>query len=81
MKPTIGTIVMYNTSEKERNSLKYWGCNTPKQLPAIVTAICDDACVNLRVIADGLATHDFWAASIYNGNGEGEWNWGIPEKQ
>ena len=73
MQPTIGRIVIYNTTDYFRNSVQG---NKAKQLPAIVTAVWGETCVNLKVITDGV--NDIWVTSAQQGNEEGYWNW--PER-
>ncbi len=78
MKPTIGRIVIYNTTEEERAEMeKHFTCNVQLQLPAIIVAVWNDnegeELVNLKVMTDG--NMPLWATSVKKGNGEHEWNW------
>lgn len=80
MKPTIGRIVIYNTTEAEReamrknNDLGY--CNVQAQLPAIVVAAWSETTLNLKVSLDGNSP-DLWKTSALQGDGEGQWNWPV----
>ena len=83
MKPTIGRIVIYNTTETEREALPKIGINNvQKQLPAVIVAVWGDTetpAINVKVFVDG--THgDLWKTSIQNGDGEGQWNWPVIAK-
>lgn len=84
MKPTIGRVVIYKTTEAERATMKaapYFGqyCNIQDELPATVVAVWSDTCLNLRVKLDGSGP-DVWRASVNQGNEEGQWNWPVIEK-
>lgn len=73
-KPSIGRIVHYKPTEaqiKEMND--HPNCNTAKVLPAIIVAVWDEQCVNLKVICDGEI--NLWVTSSKQGDGEYEWNW------
>lgn len=63
MKPKLGDIVIYNTTEKEHAAMRESGNNEQHQLPAIVVAVWGDVCVNLKVIHDG-ACIDAWKTSV-----------------
>jgi len=85
--PTTGRIVMYNTTEAERNALQLLGCNKQTQLPAVIVAVWGDtpnASVNLKVFVDG--NHlDLWKTSVPAGvkDAEGKYNeysWSWPER-
>src|SRR5689334_3129034 len=89
MKPTIGRIVIYNTTQEDRDRQSYEGVNgngpvritvgnVQMQLPAIIVAVWGDTCVNLKVINDG--QNDFWVTSSLQGDGERQWNWPLIEK-
>lgn len=78
MKPTIGRIVIYNTTEQDRKEMEngneyFPKCNVQMQLPAIVVAVWSEICVNIQVLADGERL--FWKTSVMNGNLEGQWQW------
>ncbi len=85
-KPTIGRIVIYNTTAKEREAMEKnstlrhgQGCNAQKQLPAVVVAVWGhqlDSAINIKVMMDG-AVPDMWITSIKQGDGEGQWNWPV----
>jgi len=80
MKPTIGRIVVYNTTEEEKQALWKLGNNRQDKLPAVIVAVwgeSEDSCVNLKVIVDG-PHPDLWKTSIQRGDQPGGWNW--PEK-
>lgn len=82
MKPTIGRIVNYVASDTDKGKMEAarklnGGCNEANVLPAIVTAVWSDTCVNLRVIADG--NLDIWVTSANQGLNPGQWSW--PERQ
>lgn len=82
MKPTIGRIVIYNSTNEQlkamESSYKNTGksCNVQSKLPAIIVAVWSDFMVNLKVITDG--QDDLWVTSSHYGTGAGEWQW--PEK-
>jgi hypothetical protein len=78
MKPTIGRVVIYNTTEEQRATLSEKG-NTPKQLPAIVTAVWNESQVNLQVITDGMHG-TYWVTTVDQGDGERQWNWPVIER-
>ena len=84
MKPTIGRIVIYNTTENEREAMRLentsGGCNVQNKLPAIIVAVWNDTCVNLKVIADGQSLSDFWKTSATQGDQDGQWNWPVIKK-
>lgn len=80
MKPTIGRIVIYNTTEEEQAFMRQGPeCNAATQLPAVITAVWGDTCVNLRVIADGGQHMDIWKTSVLLGSGPSTWNWPVIE--
>lgn len=74
MKPTIGRIVVYNTTEKERLLMDVENCNLQKQLPAVVVSVWSETCVNLKVLLDGPRGY-LWVASVQQGDDERNWNW------
>lgn len=81
-KPTVGRIVMYNTTEQDRAKMKALsclgkGCNEQKQLPAIIVAVWGPECVNLKVMLDGHG--DLWKTSAGMGDHEGGWSWPVKE--
>lgn len=75
---SIGRIVIYNTTQLDRDFFSSTYSNTPARLPAIVVAVWSDECVNLKVIGDG--HHDLWKTSIMKGDSEGQWNWPVINK-
>lgn len=75
-KPTVGRIVIYNTTEKEREALSMLSNNSSKQLPAVVVGVWGESCINVKVMVDGNHA-DLWKTSINNGDAEGNWNWPV----
>lgn len=71
-KPTIGRTVIYNTTERDRKMMEYFG-NAPAQLPATVVSVWSDTCVNLKVHCDG--PQDMWKTSVSEGTEEYSWQW------
>lgn len=75
MKPTIGRIVIYHTTEEDKEKMRLApNCNEANHLPAIIVAVWSDTLVNLSVIYDGNYI-DPWKTSINEGIGQGEWSW------
>lgn len=75
-KPTIGRFVHYKPSEVERKRMKDANnCNESSLLPAVITAVWSDSCVNLKVLLDGEG--DLWATSRSRGENEGNWDWPV----
>lgn len=74
MRPTLGRIVIYNTTEEDRIVFGKFG-NRQEKLPAIIVAIWSDDCVNLKVLGDG--TQDLWITSVHLGTEEFSWNWPV----
>lgn len=60
MKPTIGRIVHFQTLDGQT-------------LPAIVTRVFSDTCVNLEVF--GVNTESRFPTSVCMGGESGEWSW------
>lgn len=82
MKPTIGRIVIYNTSDVDKEKMKAvnllnGNCNVQDKLPAVITAVWGDECVNLKVIVDGC--FDLWVTSALKGDNPMNWNWPVIE--
>ena len=76
MKPTIGTVVIYNTTKEEQEQMgKKPNCNVATQLPAIVVAVLSDECVNLNVHIDGEGILMLWITSSIKGDDERQWNY------
>lgn len=77
VKPTIGRIVIYKTTEDDRVKMRsvsqQFGCNVQDELPAIITAVWSDDCVNLKVMADG--NLELWVTSVLKGDQPLNWNW------
>jgi hypothetical protein len=79
MKPSIGRIVVYNTSEEERKTMKDSGQNVQERLPAIIVATwqnqgetaSEDTAVNLKVFVDGIG--EIWKTSCKQGTGPNQW--------
>ena len=62
MKPTIGRVVIYNTTQEDRDFMsKQPDCNVHDKLPAIIVAVWSETYVNLKVICDGKL--DLWKYS------------------
>ncbi len=76
-KPTVGRIVLYNPSTNENTALAQLGNNSSGQMPAIITSVWSDECVNLKVMIDG--NHpDLWRTSVLLANNPGQqmsWEW------
>lgn len=81
MKPTIGKMVVYRTTQADREMMKRSEekCNPQEKLPAIVTAVKDDETVNLRVICDGNLT--MHKTDAMRGAKEGSWVYRLNEKE
>jgi len=77
-KPSIGRIVTYTCTEYDTaEQAKQSGvCNMQLKLPAIIVAVWDDQCVNLKVIQDG-SVPDLWVTSAVKGDEQGNWNWPV----
>lgn len=79
MKPTIGRIVIYNTTGLERSEMEQNPqCNVSEKLPAMITAVWSDDCVNLKVFLDGEG--EIWKTSAQKGDDEDQWNWPVIQK-
>lgn len=66
-KPSVGRIVLYTPDMNDPPHTR------TAPLPAIVTAVHSDTCVNLSVFNDGAA--DFKKTSVVKGDGPFNWNW------
>lgn len=80
--PTIGQIVIYNLSDQDLYQLKDSSvCNHTRELPAIITNVWGDTCINVNVVLDGQVTKDgrthLWKTSILKGDSTGEWQWPV----
>ena len=78
MKPTIGRIVIYKTTDSDRESMKKQSeesgtCNVQETLPAIIVAVWSETTVNLQVIGDG--ERWTWHTSVQQGDDQGQWQW------
>lgn len=85
MKPTIGRVVIYNTTKEEQEKMRSAtnpGCNVHEKLPATVVAVWTEETVNLQVLLDGKINGEstIWKTSASKGDGEGQWNWPVIEK-
>jgi hypothetical protein len=84
MIPTIGRIVIYNSTNEQLKAMEDSykntgkGCNIQSKLPAIIVAVWSDIMVNLKVITDG--QDDLWVTSSHLGDGAGEWNWPVKQE-
>ena len=87
MKPTIGRIVHY-VQEKPAHYQPKEGPRALCHLPAIITAVWGDTCVNLQVFTDGTNSHPdgtmgvVWETSRTldeAGTQVGSWHW--PERE
>lgn len=73
MKPTIGTVVTYNTTNDEQTEMiNNPDCNVQEKLPAIIVAVHSEESVNLKVFLDGKG--ELWVTSSLKGDDEGQWN-------
>ena len=79
MKPTLGRIVIYNTTKSDRFRMTEQSgrgqCNVRLKLPAVVVHAGDTDVCNLKVFFDGYM--DLWAMDSGQGDGEGQWNWPV----
>jgi hypothetical protein len=83
MKVTIGRIVIYKTTDQDKDLMRAaglvnGGCNVPDELPAVVVNVWGESCINLRVICDGKL--DMWKTSITEGTTPGTWHWPVKEE-
>lgn len=67
MKPTAGRIVLYTPMAGEFTG------NDTSPVPAIITRVWSDECVNLKVFSDGPS--DYWVTSVLLGEGYRTWAW------
>lgn len=67
MKPSICRMVVYAPSKDDPAH------NGAPVLPAVITRVWSDTCVNLKVIND--EDRDFWVTSVVQGDGVRNWNW------
>lgn len=78
MNPTIGRVVIYNTTDTDKAKMKAastinGGCNVQDKLPAIIVAVWSEECVNLKVITDG--NLELWVTSSMKGSAPMNWEW------
>lgn len=76
--PTIGRIVVYNTTEVERQAMVASNQNDQKQLPALIVSTWGnqpDSAVNLAVFLDGDGSPFLRKTSISQGKSPGNWEW------
>jgi len=83
MKPTIGRVVIYNTTDADKAKMEAaskinGGCNKQDKLPAIIVAVWGETCVNLKVITDG--NLELWVTSALQGDAPMNWNWPVIEQ-
>ena len=73
--PTIGRIVIYHTTEEERELMRATSyVNVQSELPAVIVSVWSGECVNAKVLIDG-GIGDLWKTSISMGDNEGQWSW------
>jgi len=79
--PTIGRIVIYKTTEQDREKQRGMpNCNVSDELPAIITHVSGwgpgkgDHIVNLKIILDGDVL-EMWKTSVPKGDEEFSWHW------
>ena len=83
MRAKIGDIVIYHTTEQDRQIMRdNPNCNVSNHLPAIVVAnwtipsVTEGSqCLNLNVILDGQGF--LWKTSINMGEDEFNWSWDL----
>jgi hypothetical protein len=76
MEPTIGRIVIYTPTEMQQNRMRSLpDCNVATKLPAIITAVWNPTCVNLKVFYDG--EYETWVTSSIRGDLEGMWDFPV----
>lgn len=81
MKPTIGRIVVYKTTQEDKKKMKLSAekCIEQDRLPAVIVSVQDESSVNLRVFCDGdLTLHK---TAVVNGSKEGNWSWLFPPQK
>lgn len=78
MSPTIGRIVVYKTTEEDKNEMRERSANVADELPAVITAVWSADCVNLKVLLDGPG--DLWVTSACKCDDERGWQWPVIKK-
>lgn len=71
-KPKLGMVVLYKTTEAQREAMRNVQDNVQDVLPAIIVSVWSEDCVNLKVMIDGNST-DIWVTSSLKGEMEGNW--------
>lgn len=75
MNPTIGRVVIYNTTALDQRMINEHPHNTPQEKsPAIIVAVAKET-VNLKVFIDGHG--DFYKNDVKQGDQPGEWDWPV----
>lgn len=62
MKPSVGRIVHYFT-------------DGDGMAPAVITRVCSDTCVNLKVLPDGARPFDETSVELDNAASSSWWSW------
>ena len=66
--------MIYKTDEFDKEFMRGLpACNVMDELPAVITAVWSDECVNLNVLLDGEGT--IWKTSVQEGEEETNWRW------
>ena len=76
MTPTIGRIVVYKTTDEDKEFMRNNSCNVQDELPAIIVAVWGEEMINAKVITDGTVPF-LWKTSIHKGELIGEWNFPV----
>jgi len=74
MKPTIGRIVIYRTTDADKAMFRNIGCNVMEELPAVISGVWGPNVINVKVFVDGPVS-DLWKTSINEGTLPGQWMW------
>jgi len=79
MAPQLGQTVLYIPTQEQKDNMKSNPeiCNEADKLPAIVTAVWSETCVNLKIMHDG-DLPDLWETSSSQGDQERQWDF-MPE--
>lgn len=78
MKPTIGRVVIFTTTEEQKVKMKVDGCNVQDKLPATIVSVHGEECVNLKVQLDGPG--EMWVTSALKGDAPYQWEWPVIER-
>jgi len=75
MAPQLGQVVLYIPTQDQKNQMAANSdiCNQVDKLPAIITHVWSETCVNLKVIHDGDIA-DIWETSSSKGDNERDWD-------